>query len=80
LAKQTKPQPRKSVKARKQDDDFVSVARRLGADEDKGRFEAMLGKIAKATRDKSDSGWVKTQIKIGAEAERPAKKGKTAKR
>lgn len=29
-------------------DDFVSVARRLEADEDKGRFEAMLKKIAKA--------------------------------
>jgi hypothetical protein len=30
----------------KQPDDFVSVARRLGADEDKARFEAKLGKIA----------------------------------
>jgi len=29
-------------------DDFVSVARRLECDEDKGRFEAKLGKIAKA--------------------------------
>ena len=29
-------------------DDFVSVARRLGADEDKARFEERLGKIAKA--------------------------------
>ena len=29
-------------------DDFVSVARRLGADENKARFEAKLGKIAKA--------------------------------
>jgi len=31
-------------------DDFVSVARRLGADEDKARFEAKLGKIARANR------------------------------
>jgi hypothetical protein len=29
-------------------DDFVSVARRLGADEDKDRFERQLTKIAKA--------------------------------
>ena len=29
-------------------DDFLSVARRLECDEDKGRFEAKLGKIAKA--------------------------------
>ncbi len=29
-------------------DDFKSVARRLGCDEDKDRFEAKLGKIAKA--------------------------------
>lgn len=28
--------------------DFESVARRLGCDEDKDRFEAKLGKIAKA--------------------------------
>jgi hypothetical protein len=28
-------------------DDFKSVARRLGADEDKARFEKKLGKIAK---------------------------------
>jgi hypothetical protein len=34
---------------RKPADDFVSVARRLGFDEDKGRFEAKLAKIAKAT-------------------------------
>ena len=27
---------------------FISVARRLECDEDKGRFEAKLGKIAKA--------------------------------
>jgi hypothetical protein len=29
-------------------DDFESVAKRLGADEDKARFEAKLGKIARA--------------------------------
>ena len=29
-------------------DDFESVARRLGADEDKARFEEQLGKIARA--------------------------------
>jgi hypothetical protein len=29
-------------------DDFVSVTRRLECDEDKGRFETMLRKIAKA--------------------------------
>ena len=29
-------------------DSFESVAKRLGADEDKARFEAKLGKIAKA--------------------------------
>lgn len=29
-------------------DDFKSVARRLECDEDKGRFEKALGKIAKA--------------------------------
>jgi hypothetical protein len=28
--------------------DFEAVAKRLGADEDKARFEAKLGKIAKA--------------------------------
>jgi len=38
-----KPQ-RKSTKS----DDFKSVARRLGCDEDKAAFEKKLGKIAKA--------------------------------
>jgi hypothetical protein len=33
---------------RKPADDFVSVARRIGADEDKGRFEVALGRIARA--------------------------------
>jgi hypothetical protein len=37
-----------SAKAPQQADDFVSVARRLGADEDKARFEAKLGKLAAA--------------------------------
>jgi hypothetical protein len=38
------------VKARPKSggDDFESVARRLECDEDKARFEAKLGKIAKA--------------------------------
>jgi hypothetical protein len=31
-------------------EDFVSVVRRLGADESKERFEKKLGKIAKAKR------------------------------
>jgi hypothetical protein len=34
----------------KSEDDFVSVARRFGADESKERFEAKLRKIAKPTR------------------------------
>jgi hypothetical protein len=33
---------------KKPPDDFISVARRLGADEDKATFEAKLAKIAKA--------------------------------
>ncbi len=45
--RQQKAKPTKATKP-KLDDDFVSVARRLGADEDKERFEKMLGKIAKA--------------------------------
>jgi hypothetical protein len=36
------------VPRRVQADDFKSVARRLGCDEDKSRFEKKLGKIAKA--------------------------------
>ena len=35
-------------RASSEPDDFVSVARRLECDEDKGRFEAKLGKIARA--------------------------------
>lgn len=36
------------TKSAKKPDDFESVAKRLECDEDKGRFEAKLGKIAKA--------------------------------
>ena len=39
----------KAAAASSKPDDFESVARRLGADEDKARFEAKLGKIAKAS-------------------------------
>lgn len=38
----------KSKAKPKRDDSFESVAKRLGADESKERFEAKLGKIAKA--------------------------------
>lgn len=43
MAKQKKRGP----KVKKLPDDFESVARRLGCDEDKERFETRLGKIAK---------------------------------
>jgi hypothetical protein len=48
-----RPNPKRTKKPEREprqqiSDDFVSVARRLGADEDKARFEAKLGKIAKA--------------------------------
>lgn len=46
-AKTTKKKPPTSP-ANWPKDDFVSVARRLGADEDKERFEAKLKKIALA--------------------------------
>lgn len=39
--------PKRKNKDTKPADDFVSVARRIGADEDKARFEAKLKKIAK---------------------------------
>ncbi len=45
--KATKP-PKK--RPQPQANDFESVARRLGADEDKDRFEAKLKKIATATK------------------------------
>jgi hypothetical protein len=41
-------QTRPKAAVTKQPYDFVSVARRLECDEDKKRFEAKLGKIAKA--------------------------------
>ena len=45
----TKKAPGKKPKSRPAaPDDFLSVARRLECDEDKGRFEKKLGKIAKA--------------------------------
>jgi hypothetical protein len=39
MKRKPKPKPK---------DDFESVAKRLECDEDKGRFETKLGKIAKA--------------------------------
>ena len=36
-------------------DDFATVARRLGCDEDKATFEAKLAKIAKAKIEKKPS-------------------------
>ena len=44
----SKKDKKKPAQKRKQSDDFISVARRLGADEDKATFEAKLAKIAKA--------------------------------
>lgn len=38
----------KKPKPKKKSDDFESVAKRLGCDDDKDRFEAKLGKIARA--------------------------------
>jgi hypothetical protein len=40
--------PRKPIKKARPDASFKSVAKRLECDEDKGRFEAKLGKIAKS--------------------------------
>jgi hypothetical protein len=51
MPKSQPPKPRKKAsasKAQSRPDDFVSVARRLECDEDKKRFEAKLGKIARA--------------------------------
>jgi hypothetical protein len=42
-----KRSPKKRTAPKNETDDFVSVARRLECDEDKGRFEAKLAKIAK---------------------------------
>ena len=48
------PQRPSTKPKRKKADDFESVAKRLECDEDKDRFEAQLGKLAKATKpDKS---------------------------
>ncbi len=41
------PTPKKTKK-RSRADDFESVAKRLGCDDDKATFEKKLGKIAKA--------------------------------
>ncbi len=46
--KQPKAKPSKRPRKEAPKDDFISVARRLGADEDKERFEATLGRIARA--------------------------------
>ena len=46
-----KASKKKKMKKKPPSNDFVSVARRLGADEDKARFEAKLKRIAKATTD-----------------------------
>jgi hypothetical protein len=43
----------KKATSKSKADDFVSVARRLGADEDKDRFEARLGKIARGSAEAS---------------------------
>jgi hypothetical protein len=54
VAKQTRPKNQLSSKeqSRRSPDDFVSIARRLECDEDKGRFEKKLGKMAHAKRSK----------------------------
>jgi hypothetical protein len=45
--KKAKKKP-KVLRPDRPSDDFVSIARRLECEEDKGRFEAKLKKIAKA--------------------------------
>jgi hypothetical protein len=42
------PKAKAKLKPAEQGDSFLTVARRLGADESKERFEKKLGKIAKA--------------------------------
>lgn len=44
MPSQKKPKPRRDTEK----DSFASVAKRLECDEDKDRFEAKLGKLAKA--------------------------------
>jgi hypothetical protein len=48
MVSKKKPEPRDN----KPKDDFLSVAKRLECDEDKARFEAKLGKLAKAKSSK----------------------------
>jgi hypothetical protein len=48
VARAKRQPPSSGTTKKKLPDDFVSVARRLGADEDKATFEAKLAKIAKA--------------------------------
>ena len=48
MKKQTKASPKVTTKKLSDPDDFVFVARRLGADESRERFEKNLGKISKA--------------------------------
>jgi hypothetical protein len=52
----SKKPPARPAKKLKPADDFVSVARRLDADEDKARFEAKLARLSvpKVVRKKSD--------------------------
>jgi hypothetical protein len=47
-ARENKKKPKSPIQKRNESDDFISVARRLGADEDKATFEAKLAKIAKS--------------------------------
>lgn len=47
MPRKATPKKPKSQKQTSTDDSFEAVARRLECDEDKGRFEAKLGKIAK---------------------------------
>jgi hypothetical protein len=47
MADQQKQKPKQN-RPKVKSDDFVAVARRLGCDENKERFEAKLRKIAKA--------------------------------
>lgn len=48
--KRQRPNQRQTQKSKaKPADDFVSVARRLGCDEDKAQFEAKLAKIARSS-------------------------------
>jgi hypothetical protein len=49
MKKSKSPDERKrSIRSDSKPQDFKSVARRLGCDEDRARFEEKLGKIARA--------------------------------